>query len=239
MKYVVEAGTDAASIVLFDPRALPEGFDEAVSGDDPVAIVSELADAGRIFWTDSGGDGSYLLHAYVNEDVPAELRPYLRDTIDESHQFAVSGGCIYFTGIEYAFRNDDSFLKKYSHMGGAFPIENGTYVATLYRAEFPPTTIPDTYRKRATSMQRFVHGAYDVLVTLAFLTVVAMIGTFFFMTWRAWLTFVVPMAVLSVALSWILYRLPAFRSSDKIWREVHREFPDFVVTLSAKGDGGE
>ena len=49
MKHVVEAGTDAASLLLFDPHTLPEEFDAANRDGDPTEILNDLHDQGRLF----------------------------------------------------------------------------------------------------------------------------------------------------------------------------------------------
>src|SRR5438046_665522 len=115
MRHVVEAGTDAAALLLFDPGALPEDFD---SRDDPADVLEQLTEAGRACWFDTGADGAYLLHAYVDEPVPPSLEPYTRDPITRE-AFAAPTGRLYFTGAEYGFREDDRLLRRYPHMGGS------------------------------------------------------------------------------------------------------------------------
>ena len=78
MRYVIETGTDAGSLLLFDPAALPADFDRRLQN-DPVEIFESLSRVGKAFWIDTDGDGRYLLHAYVDEPIPATIWAYLHD----------------------------------------------------------------------------------------------------------------------------------------------------------------
>jgi hypothetical protein len=151
MKHVVEAGTDVAWLLLFDPKALPSDF-EAAFRDDPTELFDRLQQDGRLFHIETGADGNYLLHAFVDEEVDETLRPYVQDP-KISDSFEVAGGSVYFTGAECGFRDDDSFLKTYSNLGGSFPVQNGIYRVALYRTEYPDDFVEGVFRERVTGAQ--------------------------------------------------------------------------------------
>ena len=69
MRYLLQAGTDAASLLLFDPAALPADFERQFQS-EPVEVLDRLTRCGQAFWINVDGDGSYLLHAYVDEPIP-------------------------------------------------------------------------------------------------------------------------------------------------------------------------
>src|SRR5262249_54083881 len=108
MDRTLEGGTDAGSMVLFDPAALPDDFDEGYKR-DPVSQLEPLAQAGRLYWLDTHGDGGYMLGIYVGNRLPDRLQPYAK-RLGACDQFHVPSGRLLFTGVEYAFRADDSFL---------------------------------------------------------------------------------------------------------------------------------
>ncbi len=90
MRHVVEAGTDAAMLVLFDRAALPDDLDSRLRQDGP-GLLDRLSDEGRMFSLNTGADGAYLLHAFVDEAIPESLRPYLFDPLTRPN-FPVPSG---------------------------------------------------------------------------------------------------------------------------------------------------
>ncbi len=69
MRHVMEASTDASSLLLFDPGALPASFDRDFQTGF-VEILETLNRQGKLCWIAAEGDGKYLLHAYIGERVP-------------------------------------------------------------------------------------------------------------------------------------------------------------------------
>jgi hypothetical protein len=76
VKHVIPAGTDAATLVLFDPESLPEDFDRL--GSKQIETLNALSQAGRIY-VQPVDDGGYLLHIYVEEPLPESLAPFAKD----------------------------------------------------------------------------------------------------------------------------------------------------------------
>jgi hypothetical protein len=87
-------------------------------------------------WINTDADGAYLLHAYVDEPIPASLQPFARDPIVVEN-FSVPSGRLYFTGAEYGFRENDAFLRKHPHMGGSCSIPPGLIGSSVFRMEYP------------------------------------------------------------------------------------------------------
>jgi hypothetical protein len=231
MKHEVEAGTDAASLLLFDPLTLPDEFDAANRDGDPTEILNDLHDQGRLFWINTGGDGGFLLHAFVDEEPNEDIRPYLRDP-ETTEQFIVASGRIFFMGAEYGYRNDDSQFKRYPGMGGSFPAENGTYTMTLYRTEYPDGIHEERFRQRSTRAQQLVHGTFSFLMAAAVLSVITALIAFFIASWATWFTYFLPAAALAILAPMLFSRLSVFQSADIIWKAVNNELPSMVATLS-------
>ena len=78
MRYVMEAATDAAALLLFDPAALPSDFEHQFQS-DANGTLERLHRQGLVCWIPVAVDGYYLLHVYLNEPVPPALRSYLRE----------------------------------------------------------------------------------------------------------------------------------------------------------------
>jgi hypothetical protein len=232
MKHSVEAATDAASLLLFDPRSLPEEFDTANSNGDPTEILSRLHDAGRLFWINTGSDGAYLLHVFIDEEPPADLRQYMHDR-QTSEAFQVSGGAVFFTGAEYGYRDDDSALRRYPHMGSSFPAQNGIYGVALYRTEYPDGLHEHVFRQNVTPSEHRAHLIYNTLICVAALSVIAICIVFFYMPWGAWLVFALP-ASFTIFLPTIYKGLFPFRSAGIIWKLVNAQFPSIVATFHLK-----
>src|SRR5262249_8834820 len=150
-----EAGTDAAGVALFDPGALPGDFDLRIQ-DDPIELLEILQQDGKAFYTETGGDGAYLLHAYVDEPIPPNLQAHLRDPIT-IERFSIPTGHLYFTGSEYAFRQDDSFLRRYPHMGGSVAVPAGEYRLTIHRTEYPPDHLERLLRNETGTAAYLLH----------------------------------------------------------------------------------
>src|SRR5262245_61494341 len=125
MQQTLTAGTDAASVVVFDPAALPNNFEEKYP-DDPISQLEQLSQAGRLFWLDTHADGEYLLGVYIGESLPSALQPFAK-SLKLFDQFHVPSGRLFFTGMEYAFRTNDNALRKHPHMGEAADIPPGQY----------------------------------------------------------------------------------------------------------------
>lgn len=229
MKHVVEAGTDAAALLLFDRAALPEEFDARVK-DVPIELFDELQAAGRVCYLEPGGDGGYLLHAYVDEPVPPALSRQAREPI-VIENFAVPSGEIHFTGAEYGFRDDDSFLRKHPHMGHSFPVPPGTYRLTLYRTEYPEGELEGRFRGQVSPAEARLHGAMSGFVGLAVVSFLALAVSFLIRSREPWLGIVRPLLALFILLPWIVARLPPFRTATSRFQEMEREYPSIIAHL--------
>ena len=231
MRHIIEAGTDGGSLVLFDPGALPADYD--AKRRDPGEVLDRLHAAGTLFRINTEGDGGYLLHAHVDEDLPDDVRPSGRDpAVVEA--LPVPSGRLYFTGAEYVFREDDARLARYPHMGGRIDLAPGTYRLTLYRTAFPDGADDALFRRRASPAGVRLHAALNGLAAFTVFSVFVALVALFAVTWRAWLVTAVPVIAAEVALLVALRRLPAFRAADAIWDEVQREFPSYVAVLEQR-----
>jgi hypothetical protein len=230
MDHVLEGGTDAGSMVVFDPAALPEDFD-ARQRHDAFELLEELTQAGRLYWLETHADGGYSLGVYVGDRLPDRLQSFAQ-TIAVCDPFHVPGGRLYFTGVEYAFREDDSRLRKYPGVGEVALVPAGTYRAEFFEFDYPGDIHEDVLRQRLPA-QFGKHQAMRALIPIGCVALLALLGTLvlLFYTWRAALA--LPIELGLIALPLILSRMPAYREAEAAYKTIQKEFPDFAVLLQA------
>ena len=104
-KHILEIGTDGAAICAYDPSILPDDFDQKYGG-DRVDLIAELAGDGRAWQDETGGDGTYVVHVYVNE-API-LEPYVQEKVIEQSdfmRFTCPSGTLVVCGAEYVIKD--------------------------------------------------------------------------------------------------------------------------------------
>ena len=182
MKGIIATGTDVATVCFFDPSALPGNFDER-SGDDVQEMLTELAAQGRVWTCETGADGAFLFHFYVDEEVPALIRKYSIEP-QSTPRFLVPGGTICACGAEFAARDPwngpsagpKGGLNKYSHMGGKFELPAGEYEVMAWRTEWPDELLEQTMEKAVGLGRARGHNRLGIATGVLF--VACLIGTF-------------------------------------------------------------
>jgi hypothetical protein len=229
MRYVIEAGTDASSLLLFDPGALPEDFErlfQSSSGE----ILERLDREGRVCWITVDGDGGYLLHAYIGERVPRELERCAvePETIEEFH---VPTGRVVFAGSEYAFREDDSFLRNHPHMGGSFRLPPGVYRLKIFRTQYPKRFVEQLFRNQASPWEYCLWNSMILLIPLAVAAWIGLVVIFFTTVHVPFPSFLAPLLVLVFASPFLVRRLKIYRSAKERFASLEREYPALVAQL--------
>jgi|GEM_PF-2118100 len=141
MHHVIEAATDVATVCCFDPIGLPIDFEQNART-DPRGCLQTLAQEGRLWYQNTGADGSYLFHIYIDENVPSEILERCSDPKTIS-RFLVPSGQLVACGAEYISgspqRSSDprGGPKKYSGEEETCTIPPGEYTFRAWRAEWP------------------------------------------------------------------------------------------------------
>ena len=230
MKYIAEGGTDGGSMLLFDPEALPDDYDEQ-SKIDPTEILEQATLNGDAYWINTdGSDGDWLLHAFVDESVTPELRDFLRDE-EQVDAFRVPSGKLYYAGVEYGFRHDDSFLKKYPGMGGLMEMKAGVYELSLYRAEYPEGFMEEKLRGQVSGFAYWLHQSMGLFVMLGLVGVVVMLLSIFKL---GMLPVLIPIGLVLLALPFVAFKSSVFKKTDKNWMEIQRDYPSVVAVMKTK-----
>ena len=138
MRHVLEASTDGGSVVLWDPGALPDGFDVGYAADDSACVDAVFSVPTAYAFPDTG-DGSFFLHLWIDEVIADDYERELVDIaslegITDPEFLNVPTGRLHYGGIEYIFRdrNPDSE----GHMGASCTVEPGTYRLAAYQTGY-------------------------------------------------------------------------------------------------------
>jgi hypothetical protein len=234
VKHIIEAGTDAASLILYDPAVLPSDFDTSTH-DDPVGLLEGLHAQGRVYWINTEADGAYLFHAYVDEPIPSVLEQHVKDpTIVEA--FQAPSGRLYFVGSEFCGSGVEAALKQYPHMGGSFTLSPGVYRLTLADMEYPDGWHENLLRNEVTAGAYGLHQSMGCSVWLAILCAIGFAVAVFGEIFRPWRPYLLPPLAFGVAAPFVLARIRLYRETSERYREIQRQHPAYVAHLELQRD---
>ncbi|HEY9109393.1 MAG TPA: hypothetical protein VIN58_22155 [Roseateles sp.] len=217
-KVCLPAGTDVAEMALFDIDALPSSLPR--NAED----LDQLIAGARLIRIPTGGDGGYLLHLFVDEQMPPDMRRYCPSEDALTGDFYTSEGRIAFGGMESAFTS----FKPNPNIRTDGVIEPGRYAYTAYRTEFPDELVEQAMRVERTTLDRWI-GRAPLLAALAlFVAVVALAVVQQFVA--------AGLALLGgvTVVKW-LRRLPAYRALVARRDEAQLAFPSVVMELKKLG----
>jgi hypothetical protein len=146
MRHVIETGTDIAIVAFFDVAALPKDFDEQAKADQ-MAVLEKLSREGRLWYLETGADGGYLFHFYIETVLPELIAKHSAEP-NITERFSVPSGEMWACGAEYVALDPKRALAKFSHMGASFQIPPGDYEITAWRTEWPEDFVEDKIKER-------------------------------------------------------------------------------------------
>ena len=229
MRLIGEAGTDGATVVLWDPEALPADF-EARYRDEALDLLEALQRQGRLFWTETGGDGAFLLHVYLDVPVPESLAGHCEDPL-EIARFQVPSGVLQFAGAEYVYRQDDAFLVAHAHMGSRLELPAGTYHARIYRVEYPVDYVEEQVRSRlGKDAYQYRETSGGLIAGAAILTLIGII-VLFLSRLAGWSLAVAGVAALLWVAVVVRVRSPRYHEVGERSGEIEQDYPSIVVEL--------
>lgn len=223
----LEGGTDAATMFIFDPAALPA---DPKMSDDPYAVLESLHEEGRAYLLSTDADGGYSLGVFLAGELPAEHAAFARE-IATAERFAAPSGALYFAGAEYAFRNDDSFLRKHPHMGSCMAIPIGVYHLKLFGMDYPDDFHEDLLRQRLTSAQFWAYSLMNWLAPLGCVSTLATIVSFFLLGLRIWSRIALPLWLAILSATFVLSRLRPYREAVAAQTAIADEYPGYFALL--------
>lgn len=232
---VLEGGTDAGSMLIFDPGASPDDYDERMRS-DPLAAIEPLAEDGKLYWLNTNSDGGYSLGVCLGGRLPGELSRFAKP-LGVAGRFVAPSGRLFFTGIEYAFRHDDRLLRRYPHMGACQPIAPGVYHLGFYEMDYPEGFHEGLLRERLpANVFRLYTAMNDWMIPLICVGVLLLSVSFFSLGVRVWSITALPAGLALVLPVVLLSRTPTYRQARGLLLDLQRRYPDYMVTVVPADD---
>ena len=136
-RIVVEGGTDIAEVGLFCVDELPA----AKTSDE---LFTDLQRKEQALRMPTGADGGYLLHVFVDEDVPEDVLAYCdREDLIQG-RLGVRSGRMAFGGVESAYAE----YAPNPNIRNDFEVPPGDYIATAYHTDYPEDLVEDAIKAK-------------------------------------------------------------------------------------------
>ncbi len=222
-RIVLEGGTDVAEVVLFSVDELPSG---GVSED----TLCGLVDKNQAIRMPTGGDGGYLLHLYVDEEVPDEIGQYfVKDGVLKS-EFRANSGRVAFGGAESTFTE----FEPNPNIRSDTRLPPGLYDTAAHHTEYPDELLEDAVEKfigqNGMSTENFSFKIIigTVVLTMAFLILGGFIAKLF--------AFGSAAATVIGGILWNRFYTHSdkYKRIDAQRREVEYEYPSIVIHLAIR-----
>jgi hypothetical protein len=233
MRAEAEAGTDGAMICLYDPAALPDDFD--AEAPDP-GFFEELQAQGRLFFSETGGDGSFLVHVHADETMPEPIARCARDPIDMTLE--VPSGTLVFCGAEYAHKHESPLAKKHPLMlaQSRMTLPSGRYRARMFRGEYGEDELDRRFDAAVSTRERLAFRAIEIAMALV---VVGFVGGLALGAASWWYRDLLSLLVAYV-IAWVglvvsivlVRRTTAFRVADAEWERIQQGMPTIIAVLT-------
>jgi len=233
MRHEIEAGTDAAELLLFDPEAIPAGLD-ARSLDPGSEPLERLDRQGVICMVHPGGDGVYRIHVYVDEPVASRFTAFVRST-RRFERFPIPSGRLRFAGLEYALREENVLLRGHPHPGGAIDVRPGTYRLTLLRLVYPPRLAQGLFRAEAPTAEYLAWNSMNLLIPIAIAAWIGLVVIFFTTVRVPFPDSAAGVLCLLFSLPFVVRRLDVFAAARARFQRLEAEHPPFVASLEPVG----
>ena len=233
MKFEVPTGTDVAALSAGDPSLL-----ESLRRSSLKAYPSERAraiEAGALWHAETGDDGDYLFHVFVDEEPPISLVQYLEDpvTMDVIH---VPSGKLRIAGDEY-FGGHLS-LDDYPHMGGEIELAPGDYSITAWRTEYPDGLLEKEFEQAATLQQLNAKLFAESLGGWAIFATVILSVVGFWIWLRSGLWVLGALVLLPIFMLWRyegrIRKSEPYQDTIKLLHSIERKYPSIVLVLKRR-----
>jgi hypothetical protein len=232
MRLVVGTGTDAAAVALGDPTLLT-GLRES-RGHAFEEQRAEACASGAMWRGETGSDGSFLFHVFVDEEPPAALSSHLHDPVIVE-RFRIPSGRLLVAGEEMFFA---LAVDKYPHMGREVRVPAGDYRMTASRCEAADHLLYRRFEEQATLVQRRSWTRGNTLPVICALGTLAAFVTAYFV-YRSTVSFGMALVpLLGAAGLWLWNRhhraSDAYKAAEALYRAIELELPSIVVVLERR-----
>ena len=227
MKQLAIATTEAGTLCLFDPAALPDDI-RANSYASNLDYLQALSRRGALHLVATGGEGRFLLHVYVDEPMPVDLAA---QAVERSMlaAFPAPSGRVVVAGAEELSPDVATRLSRPPAPGPTIEIPPGMYAVTIYRTAFGDDL-------RAARLAEHVPPAYAwVLRNLGWFVVPvatsAVLTVLSFFLFSLWLEAVLPFLVFFSLLLAVVAQFPGVRRARRMQQMLSSNYPSIVVVL--------
>jgi hypothetical protein len=231
MREIIEAGTDVAGLAIGDPSLLG-----ALRGcknlRDCREELSKAMASGTLWRTDTGADGDYLIHLFIEEEPPASIRGFFKEPI-AIERFRVPSGRLLVAGEE-CFVGEIS-PHEFPQWGREIEVAAGEYKFTAYLVEPPTDVVKAQFDVQASRDQRRAWALGNNLPFICVLMTVAalVVGYFVYLRTVSPSLSLSPLLVAVIAWWWqARFRGRAsYRAAEKLFRAIARELPSVAVVM--------
>jgi hypothetical protein len=231
MQAVVEARTDVAALAMGDVAAVDELLD-APNMDAWVQQRDRATSAARLWRAETGRDGSFLVHLFVNEQPQSQLAAYLTDPIAIA-RFPIPSGRVLVAGEECFARRQLDQLK----LGSVVEIPPGEFSLIAYRTEYPDDLAERRLRETVSSEQVRAWSLGNALPAIcAAWTLFSLLAAGLLYAVDSSMAVASIPVVLAVA-AWFgqarfRQRAP-YRAAQGLYQRYEREYPSVVIVLNS------
>jgi hypothetical protein len=133
--------------------------------------------------------------------------------------------------MEYAFREDETLLRKYPRMGGSVTVPAGTYRLTACRASYPKGLVDARFRAEASPWELRLWNSMRHLIPLAVAAWIGLIVICFTHVRVPFPNFLAPALGLIFALPFLIRQHETYRAARRRFARVEQGFPFLVAQL--------
>jgi hypothetical protein len=227
MKQLAIAATEAGTLCLFDPAALPDDI-RAHAYASNLDYLQALSRRGALHLVATGGEGRFLLHVYVDEPMPVDLAA---QAVERSMlaAFPVPSGRVVVAGAEELSPDVATRLSRPPAPGPTIEIPPGMYAVTLYRTAFGDDLRAARLAEHVGPVHAWVLRNLGWFVVPVATSAVLTILSFFLFS--LWLDAILPFLVFFSALLAVAAQLPGVRHARRTQQMLSSNYPSIVAVL--------
>lgn len=230
MKYELQSVTDSATLLLFDPAAIPDLAGRG--GFDGEADVERLVRTGVVCPIAPDSSGTASLHVYVDEAPPEGLLVHAEPT-RTIPSFPSPSGRLRLAGMDALVRETGPRDRPDATAVEPVFLVPGTFRLSLYRIAVPERSIHEAFRAQAPVPEYLAWISMKLLIPLAVASWIGLVAIFFTTVRVPYPDLAAPMFGLLFALPFVVRRLEVFAHARARYARLLREHPSWVAILDA------
>lgn len=230
MQLTAAATTYVSSVVLFEPRSLPDDFDQTDL--PPIEIIYECSVAEKLAWIQMPKSGHFRLLAFVNERVSPGLTKHLA-SVSRLNHFHIEGAELVFAGAEFAYSTDDSVISQNPTYGQRLPVAPGHWDVEFFAVHNSHESVDAEFHDRVSRSEYATFVVHSWLIAVSMMAMFVSLVSFFLFPLSTWLMTFLPATGVVVAIAACVHYSRAYRSAKTILASIEGQFPDLVAVLNS------